>query len=86
LNLHLEIIDGNEIHALSLCAEDRKEVNFAFVTPASGLWVSMMPITATGGEKDSAMPKSARLALHSSQSGTVVDHEVVARVLAERNE
>jgi hypothetical protein len=80
------VLDRNEVHAARLGTEDGEEVDLAFVCPASGLRVSMVPVAAARGEEHRALPEPPRLALHTRQSVSVVDHQVIARVLAERHE
>jgi thymidine phosphorylase len=43
-----------------------------------------MPIRAARREPDSPIPQAAGLALHARQDLSVIDHEVIACVLAER--
>ncbi|MDX6435799.1 MAG: hypothetical protein QOK34_633 [Gaiellaceae bacterium] len=60
-----------------------KVVHLACVIASSIRRSLMMAVAAADREANSAVTKTARLALNSSESASVVNNQVVARVLAE---
>jgi hypothetical protein len=86
LPLDCQIIDWHEINSACIGAIDRERIDFACVRAPRHNRVSMMYVRTAGRKPDRPFVKTPGLALQPPELGAVVDNEVVARVLAERQQ
>jgi len=81
-----ELGSGNEVHASVVRAMDAIEIDRVPVAAEPLLRVRMMRVAAVDLEHDPTLADTTGLALHLREPLSVIDHEVVPRVLSERNE
>jgi hypothetical protein len=77
--------DRDEIHARRLRAVHGEVVDLTVVGPPRRIRVPVVTVCARHGEQDRALAKPSCLALDASESTAIIDDEVVACVLAERD-
>jgi hypothetical protein len=82
----LYVSDWDEIYAVGFRAVDGEIVDLAEIVTLRGPRIPVMGVVAAGAEPHGALTKSPCLALNSSEPSSVIDHEVTAGVLANREE
>jgi hypothetical protein len=86
LNTNVGLVNGHKIDTVRLRAMDGEEVDLALIVATCLRWLAMVSVATARAETNGALTQPTRLALHAGQPLTIVDDEVVASVLAERDQ
>jgi hypothetical protein len=84
--LHGQVFDRDQVDARRLAAVHGKEVDLADVRLGGHLGMRVVVVAARRPKLDGSAEQAAGLALDPAQLAVPLDHEVVPRVLAEREQ
>jgi hypothetical protein len=84
--LRRNVLDRYEVDAAGLWAVDREVVDLISVIAAVCLRISVVSVGAARGEDHGAVTESSRFALNADKTRLEINHEVIPRVLSERQE